>query len=103
VGVPSFLVETFLARGSAGAHRALEQATRSAVEALSRDGTPVRFAGSFFVPEDEICLYTFDAPSLGDVERIVECAGLRLLRVVEAIPSDKEIERTCAVEPSSSV
>lgn len=90
--MPSYLVETFLARGNAGTHRAQEQATRSAAEDLSRDGTPVSFGGSLYVPEDEICLFSLDAPSIGDVERIAARVGLRLLRVVEAISSDREIE-----------
>jgi len=90
--MPSYLVETFLARDNAGDRRASERATSSAAEALTRDGTPIRFGGSIYVPEDEVCLYSFDAPSVGDVERIVARAGLRLLRVVEAIPSSKEIQ-----------
>jgi hypothetical protein len=88
--MPSYLLEAFLPRGNAGDRRAREQAASSVVEALTRDGTPVRFGGSIYVPEDEICFFSFDAPSIGDVERIAERAGLRLLRVVEAIPSNEE-------------
>jgi hypothetical protein len=98
--MPSYLVETFLPRGTAADRGAQERATSSAAEAASRDGTPVCFGGSIYVPEDEICLFSFDAPSIGDVERIAELAGLRLLRVVEAIPSNREVQRTCA-DPSS--
>ena len=98
--MPSYLVETFLPRFNAGDHRTQERATSSAAEALTRDGTPIHFGGSIYVPEDEICFYTFDAPSVGDIERIAERAGLRLLRVVEAIPSNREDGRTCA-DPST--
>jgi len=80
--MPSYLVETFLPRGDARDRRARDRATRSAAKALTQDGTPIRFGGSIYVPEDEICFYSFDAPSVGDVERIAERAGLRLLRVV---------------------
>ena len=80
--MPSYLVETFLPRVAAGDRRARDRATSSAAKALTRDGTPVRFGGSIYVPEDEICLYSFDAPSVGDVELVAERAGLRLLRVV---------------------
>jgi hypothetical protein len=89
--MPSYLLEAFLPRGDAGDHRARERAAISAAEALTRNGTPVDFGGSIYVPQDEICLYSFDAPSVGDVERIAERAGLRLLRVVEAIPSNREV------------
>ena len=100
--MPSYLVETFLARGNAPERRTQERAIRSAAEALTRVGTPIRFGGSTYVPEDEICFYSFDAPSVGDIERIAERAGLRLLRVVEAIPSKREGRRSCASRPSSS-
>ena len=92
--MPSYLVETFLPRGDAADRRSRERATSSAAEALRRDGTPSRFRGSIYVPEDEICLYSIDAPSIGDVERIAERAGLRLLRVVEAISSTTTDRRT---------
>ena len=88
--MPSYLVETFLPRDNAADRRARERATSSAADALTRDGTPVRFGGSIYVPEDEICLYSIDAPSVGDIERIAERAGLRLLRVVEAISSKRK-------------
>jgi hypothetical protein len=92
--MPSYLVETFLPRADAGDRRVRERATSSAAEALTRDGTPIRFGGSIYVPEDEICFYSIDAPSIGDVERIAERAGLRLLRVVEAISSRRKDRRT---------
>lgn len=89
--MPSYLVETFLPRGSASDRIAQETATSSAAEALARDGALIHFGGSIYVPEDEICLFSFDAPSVGDIERIAERAGLRLLRIVEAIPWHREI------------
>jgi hypothetical protein len=97
--MPSYLVETFLPRGDARDRRARDRATRSAAETLTRAGTPIRFGGSIYVPEDEICFYSVDAPSVGDVECIAERAGLRLLRVVEAISSRREDRRTCPGKP----
>ena len=87
--MPSYLVETFLPRVEAGDRIAHERATSAAARASTRNGAPVRFGGSIYVPEDEICLLSFDAPSTADVERVAERAGLRLLRVVEAIPSGR--------------
>jgi hypothetical protein len=88
--VPSYLVETFLARGAAGARRAGERRARSAAEDLTREGTRVSFEGSIHVPEDEICFFTFAAPSGRVAAVVAERAGLEPLRVVEAIPSEKE-------------
>jgi hypothetical protein len=88
--VPSYLAETFLARGDAGERAARERRARSAAEELTREGTRVRFECSIHVPEDEICFFTFDAPSARDVALAAQRAGLEPLRVVEAAPSGKE-------------
>jgi hypothetical protein len=88
--VPSYLVETYLARGDAGERAAREQRARSAAEALTRVGTRVRFEASIHVPEDEICFFTFDAPSGREAALVAQRAGLEPLRVVEAVSSGKE-------------
>lgn len=88
--MPSYLIETFLARGAAGERRAREEQARSAAEAMTREGTRVGFEGSIHVPEDEICFFTFAAPSGPDAAILAQRAGLEPLRVVEAIPSAKE-------------
>jgi hypothetical protein len=88
--VPSYLVETFLARGAAGEREARERRAHSAAEAMTREGTRVGFDGSIHVPEDEICFFTFAAPSARDAVLVAQRAGLGPLRVVRAIPSRKE-------------
>ena len=88
--MPSYLVETFLARGAAGERQARERRARSAAEAMTREGTRVCFEGSIHVPEDEICFFTFAAPSGREVALIAQRAELEALRVIEAIPSGKE-------------
>jgi hypothetical protein len=87
--VPSYLVETFLAGGAVGERQACERRARSAARAMTREGTRVRFEGSVHVPEDEICFFTFTAPSDGEAALVAQRAGLEPLRVVEAIPSGK--------------
>jgi hypothetical protein len=88
--VPSYLVETYLARDGVDGRSERDRRARSAAEALTRKGTRVRFIGSTHVPEDEMCFFTFDAPSSRDVTRVVELAGLEAMRVVEAVSSGKE-------------
>jgi hypothetical protein len=90
--MPSYLVETFIPRGAAD-HLAQGRAASAAAEALQRDGAAVYVGGSTYIPEDEICLFGVDAPSIADVERIAERAGLRLLRIVEAIPSTEAFQK----------
>lgn len=96
--VPSYLVETYLARGDAGGRAACERRARSAAEALTRQGTRVRFDRAIHVPEDEICFFVFDAPSGRDAALAAQRAELDPLRVVGAVSSGSRAERgkTCA-------
>ena len=86
--MPSYLVETFLARGAAGEREARERRARSAAEAMTREGARVRFEGSIHVPEDEICFFTFVAPSARNAALVAQRAELAPIRVVEAIASE---------------
>jgi hypothetical protein len=88
--VPSYLVETYLARSSAAERTARELQARSAAVELTRAGTPVRFDGAIHVPEDEICFYVFDASSGREAALAAQRAGLDAVRIVEAIPSREE-------------
>jgi hypothetical protein len=88
--MPSFLVETYLARGAAGERQARERRARSAAEAMTREGTRVCFERSIHVPEDEICFFTFTAASGREATLVAERASLEPLRVVEAVSSGKE-------------
>ena len=88
--MPSYLVETYLARSRAGERAAGERQARTAAEQLTRERTPVRFEHSIYVPEDEICFFVFDAPSGRDAALVAQRAGLDPIRVVEAVSSGKE-------------
>jgi hypothetical protein len=89
--VPSYLVETYLARGRAGERAARERRARSAAEELTDGRTRVRFDRSIYVPEDEICFFVFDAPSGRDAALAAERAELDSIRVVEVVSSRKEL------------
>jgi hypothetical protein len=88
--MPSYLVETYLARGQAGERATRERRARSVAEELTRERTRVCFDRSIHVPEDEICFFVFDAPSGRDAALAAQRAGLDPIRVVEAVPSRKE-------------
>ena len=85
--MPSYLVETYLGRSQADERVACERRARSAVKELTREGTPVRFERSIYVPEDEICFFVFDAPSARDAARVAQRAGVDPIRIVEAVSS----------------
>jgi hypothetical protein len=88
--MPSYLVETFLARGAAGERQTRERRARSAAEQMTREQTRVWFERSIHVPEDEICFFAFAAASARDALVAAERAGLEPLRIVEAISSREE-------------
>ena len=88
--MPSYLVETYLARGDAGEITARERRARSAAEELTRNRGRVSFERSIHVPEDEICFFVFDAPSGREAALVAQLAGLDPFRVVEAVSSRKE-------------
>ena len=89
--MPSYLVETYLARGRAGERAARERRARSAAEDLTDGRTRVRFDRSIYVPEDEICFFLFDAPSGREAALVAERAELDSIRVVEVVSSRKEL------------
>jgi hypothetical protein len=84
--MPSYLVETYLARGAESEREARDLRARSAAAEL----TCVRFDRSIHVLEDEICLFVFDAPSGRAAALVAQRAGLEPIRVVEAVSSRRE-------------
>jgi hypothetical protein len=88
--MPSYLVEVFLSRAATGERQARDRLAGSAAEAMTREGTPVAFEGSIHVPGDEMCFFTFLAPSERDAVGVALRAGLEPLRVVEAVQSSEE-------------
>ena len=88
--MPSYLIETYLARGRAAERTAREARARSVAEELTRAGTRVRFDGVIHVPEDEICFFVFGAPSSREAALAAQLAALDPLRVVEAVTSGEE-------------
>lgn len=88
--MPSYLVETYLARGDVEGRAARERRARSAAAELSGQGTRVRFDRTIHVPEDEICFFVFDAPTGGDAAIAAQRAELDPLRIVEAVSSGEE-------------
>ncbi len=88
--MPSYLVETYLARGHAGERAARERRACSAADELTQGTTRICFERSIYVPEDEICFFVFDAPSGRTAAFAAERAELDPIRVVEAVSSRKE-------------
>jgi hypothetical protein len=89
--MPSYIVETYLARCHAGERADCERRARSAAEELTRAGARVTFDGVIHIPEDETCFFVFDAPSSREAALVAERAALGPVRVVEAVTSKRGV------------
>jgi hypothetical protein len=79
-----FLVEAYMSRVATAGHPARVQDVSQAAEQLTREGMPVRFLRTIFVPAEEICFYLYQASSVEAVREAAGRAGLEFERVTEA-------------------
>ena len=87
-----FLVEAYASRvATEGDPPPVHDVSRAAEE-LTREGTPVRFLRTIFVPAEETCFYLYQASSVKAVVEAAGRAGLKFERVTEAF-SDGDPER----------
>jgi Nickel responsive protein SCO4226-like len=82
--MPEFLVELYHSRVDAPTSRAAERVRRAAEE-LSREGTPIRYQRSIYVPDEETCFYLYTAGSIEAVREAARRAGLRYEHISEAV------------------
>jgi hypothetical protein len=83
--LPRYLVEVFVTRSRAREAGAAGRRARTAAEALSREGTSVRYLRTTYLPDDETCFHVFEADSAAAVEEVSRRARLGRVRVVTAI------------------
>jgi hypothetical protein len=88
--MPEFLVELYVSRADAAAVERRAARARLAAEQLSREGTPVRYLRSVFVPEDETCFFLYEAASAEEVEEAARRASLRFDHAAVAIVGQTE-------------
>jgi hypothetical protein len=91
--VAEFLIEFYVSREDSGAVERAERARLSA-EALTREGTPVRYLRSILVPEDETCFFLYEAGSADSVREAAQRATLPFERITEAFDDATARERT---------
>ena len=84
-----FLVEAYVPRGDSIAAASRDRRARLVAEQLTREGEPIRYLRSIFVPEDETCFYLSEAPSLDRVREAAERASLRIDRITRAETEEK--------------
>jgi hypothetical protein len=83
--MPTYLVEAYMPRSHAHEARAAGRRARVAAEELSREGIPVRYVRTTFLPDDETCFHLFEAVSADAVEEVARRAELGRARVVPAV------------------
>lgn len=84
--MPSYLIEVYLPRSRADEARATARRARAAAEGLSRDGVPIRYVRTTFLPDDETCFHLFEAVSADAVEEVGRRAKLGRSRIVPYMP-----------------
>jgi hypothetical protein len=81
----TYLVELYMpATGPERLAAVVEQA-RLAAEQSTREGTPVKYVRSIFIPEDETCFHVFEASSAQAMGKASRRAALDHERIVEAV------------------
>ena len=83
--VAEFVVEFYVSRADTDAVGRGAESVRIAAGELTREGTPVRYPRSIFLPEDETCFFLLVAGSVSAVRETVRRAALPFDRVTETI------------------
>jgi hypothetical protein len=91
--MPSYLVELYLPRSRAREARAAGRRARAAAEQLAREGVPVRYVRTTYLPDDETCFHHFEARTRAAIEEASRRAALGRARIVPAIEVSRPVRR----------
>ena len=83
-----YLVELYVSRSDALAVERGAERARLAAEEQTRQGNPVRYLRSIYVPEDETCFLLFEAATSESVRAAALLAELPFERLCTAIESE---------------
>ncbi|MGZ8688656.1 MAG: nickel-binding protein [Gaiellaceae bacterium] len=89
----SYLVEVYVPRSRAHEALATGCRARAAAQELSREGVPVRYVRTTFLPDDETCFHLFEAASVEIVEEVSSRAELGRTRIVPVIEASRPPRR----------
>jgi hypothetical protein len=78
-----FVAELYFSRAAAAAAHRAGAAARRAAEELASEGTAIALVRSIFVPDDETCLFIYEADSLESVRTGAERGGLAFDRIAQ--------------------
>ena len=83
--MPEFIAEQYFSRTDAAGARRAAGAARRAAEELAGQGTDVALVQSMFVPEDETCIFFYNAESLDSVRLAAQRGGLEFEHIAAAV------------------
>ncbi|MGZ4197266.1 MAG: hypothetical protein ACXVFQ_13280 [Solirubrobacteraceae bacterium] len=83
--MPEFVAEQYISGKDADEARRGAGIARLSAEQLTREGTPVEFVRSIFIPRDETCIYIYKAGSIEAVQAALARTTLRFERISEAV------------------
>ena len=99
--MPSYIAESYLSRARHGELTSLTERARDAARVLAAEGQDVAYLRHALVPEDEVCLLWFVAPSAAIVSEVGRLAKLEFDRISEELePPPPPQEEKCAHEPA---
>jgi hypothetical protein len=90
--MPEYLLEHYVSRDDPNVAQDGGEACRAAAEELTRQGTPVYYRHSIFVPSDETCFILFEAESADAVRDVARIAALPCERVSAAFTQRATVE-----------
>jgi hypothetical protein len=97
--MPSYIAESYLSRARRSELDSQATRARDAAHALTEQGQEVAYLRSAFVPEDEVSLHWFIAPSSTHITELGRLARLEFDRVIEELEQPPK-EAPCAPEPA---
>jgi len=95
--VPTYLLEAYMPRAQTQDACAAGQRAQAAVDELARQGVPIRYIRTTFLPDDETCFHAFEASSAEQVEQAGRRAGLGHTRVIAALETSQPTRR-CSIK-----
>lgn len=78
-----FVAEHYFSRTDVAGARRAAGAAQHAAEELARDGVAIELVRSIFLPEDETCIFIYEADSLESVRLGAERSGLAFDRIAQ--------------------
>lgn len=87
-----FVVELYASRVKPDEVERIVERARGAADELRSEALDIGFIRSLFVPDDETCLFLFEAASVETVREAMERAGIAFERITEAV-SDGPLDR----------